>query len=93
MYFVISEDGVILMCSSEATQPGMVYMETPADFKEEEMHDWRVLDGVFYYEPLPKPDPEPSAAERITALEAQVREQAALLAAYEAAYAEGVSEA
>lgn len=93
MYFVVSEDGVILMCAPEATQPGMVYMETPESFRMEEMHDWRVLEGVFYYEPLPKPDPVPSPMEWITALEAQVRGQAALLAAYEAAYAEGVSEA
>ena len=93
MYFVISEDGVILMCAQENTQPGMVYMDPPDDFKEEEMHDWRVLDGVFYYEPLPKPDPEPTPAERIAALEEKVSAQAALLAAYEAAYAEGVSEA
>lgn len=51
--------------------------------------DYLYIDGEYVYDPLPihdEPDPQPTHEERIKALEDQ-------LAAYEAAYAEGVNEA
>ena len=51
--------------------------------------DYLYVDGEYIHDPLPKPEPpepQPTHDERITALEAT-------LAAYEAAYAEGVNEA
>ena len=52
-------------------------------------HDYLYIDGEYVHDPLPipdGPDPRPTQEERIKALEDQ-------LAAYEAAYAEGVNEA
>lgn len=52
-------------------------------------YDYRYIDGEYIYDPLPEPEqPEeqPTMEERVKALEDQ-------LAAYEAAYAEGVNEA
>lgn len=51
--------------------------------------EYRYVDGEYVHDPLPipeEPEHKPTQEERITALEAQ-------LAAYEAAYAEGVNEA
>lgn len=51
--------------------------------------DYLYIDGEYVYSPLPTPEPikpKPTHDERIAAIEAQ-------LAAYEAAYAEGVNEA
>lgn len=86
MYFEIGENGKIMVCADAQIKPDMVYLSPPAEFTADEMHDWRIEDGAFEYDPLPKPDPQPTADERITALEAQ-------LASYEAAYVEGVNEA
>lgn len=50
--------------------------------------DYLYIDGEYIYDPLPVPEqpvPQPTQEERIAALEAQ-------LAAYETAFAEGVSE-
>lgn len=52
-------------------------------------HDYLYIDGEYVHDPLPipdDPDPQPTQEERIKALEDQ-------LAAYEAAYTEGVNEA
>lgn len=53
------------------------------------VNDYLRIDGVYIYDPMPEPEPPeptPDPLERIAALEEQ-------LAAYEAAYAEGVNEA
>lgn len=56
---------------------------------EGNLYEYRYVDGEFVHDPLPAPDPVapvPTTEERLAAVEAQ-------LAAYEAAYAEGVNEA
>lgn len=56
---------------------------------EKNIYNWLYVDGEYVYDPLPEPDPvepTPTNEDRITALENQ-------LAAYEAAYQEGVNEA
>ena len=74
---------------------GEVSVELPEDFASESIADWKYDDGKLVYDPLPvEPVEEPvSDSERIAALEKKVGEQAALLAAYEAAYKEGVQSA
>ena len=56
---------------------------------EGDITEYLFVNGEYIHDPLPipdKPDPQPTQEERISALEAQ-------LAAYEAAYVEGVNEA
>lgn len=84
-YFEIKEEK-IMICAESEIKPDMVQLDPPAEFIPEEMHNWRVVDGEFVYAPPSAPSSMPTQEERIKALEAQ-------LAAYEAAYAEGVSEA
>lgn len=86
MYFEIGENGKIMVCAETQIKPKMIGMSPPAEFIPDEMHNWRVVDGEFVYTPLPEPEPQPTSEERIKALEDQ-------LAAYEAAYQEGVNEA
>ena len=71
--------------------PGADYGERPIvdKFPIGNASEYRYIDDEYVYDPLPIPDePEhqPTQEERITALENQ-------LAAYEAAYSEGVNEA
>ena len=64
-------------------------MPTVDTLPEGNLYEYLYVDGEYIHDPLPAPEqPEvkPTQEERITALEAQ-------LAAYEAAYAEGVNEA
>lgn len=79
MFFKIGEDGTFEICSEIKVQPDMIELSPPDNFIPEEMHDWKYLDGEFVYDPLPKPDPEPSAAERIAALEEELRAAKILL--------------
>lgn len=86
MFFKIGEGGTFEICSEIKVQPDMIELSPPDNFIPEEMHDWKYLNGEFVHDPEPKPDPMPSPMERITALEEK-------LAAYAAAYEEGVNEA
>lgn len=71
---------------------GEIAVELPDDFDTEHISDWKLVEDSLVYDPLPvKPAEEPTdESERINALEKKVEEQAAMLAAYEAAYTEGV---
>lgn len=75
MYFDIAENGKIMVCAETKINPTMIYLATPSDFVPEEMHNWKIIDGEFGYDPLPVPDPVepvPTDGERITALEQQM---------------------
>lgn len=80
------ETGRILSAGIMPNPPAdAVQVETLPDG---DITDYLYVDGEYAYDPLPEPEEEtkPSNDERITALENQ-------LAAYEAAYTEGVNEA
>lgn len=70
--------------------PGADYGDRPIvdALPDGNLYGYRYVDGEYIYDPLPTDETEnqPTNEERIAALEAQ-------LAAYEAAYAEGVNEA
>ena len=85
MYFEYDASGRILVCADEPMNPRMVWLEPPADFTPDAMHDWRVVDGALVYDPLPV-EVRPTPDERIAALEAQ-------LASCETGDAEGVKDA
>ena len=85
----LSEDGRIL--SACIILPNGNYDDMPIvdTLPEGDITDYLYVEGAYVYDPLPEPEePEatPTNEERITALENQ-------LAAYEAAYQEGVNEA
>lgn len=82
----LDEDGRIVSATEQRYAPAdaVIVDKLP----EGNMTDYLYIDGEYVYNPLPKPDEpdlQPTQEERITALEAQ-------LAAYEAAYAQGVNE-
>lgn len=83
----LDEDGRIVSAVPQRyAQDGAVIVDKLPDGN---YSDYLYVNGEYVYDPLPAPEqPEvkPTQEERITALEAQ-------LAAYEAAYAEGVNEA
>lgn len=68
MYFEIGESGKIMVCCDEQISPGMINLTPPDEFSLENMHDWKVVDGEFIYDPVPLPE-VPTLGERITALE------------------------
>lgn len=90
MYLLnLAEDGRILsagVAPEGADDAGWVVVD---ELPEGDVYEYRYADGTYIYDPLPAPESGeilPTTAERVTALENQ-------LAAYEAAYAQGVSEA
>lgn len=83
----LADDGRILSATYEkyAGKGQPIVSSLP----EGDISDYLYADGEYVHSPLPKqeePETKPTQEERISALEAQ-------LAAYEAAYAEGVNEA
>ncbi len=83
----LADDGRILSATYEkyAGEGQPIVSSLP----EGDISDYLYVGGEYVYSPLPKqeePETKPTQEERISALEAQ-------LAAYEAAYAEGVNEA
>lgn len=86
MFFEVNENGKIMICAEAKIKQNMIELSPPAEFIPDEMHDWRVKGGEFVYSPTPAPPSMPTQDERIAALEAQI-------AAYEAAYLEGVNDA
>ena len=103
MYFEYDNTGRILVCAETPVKPNMVEITVPENFDQAEMHNWRVENEVLVYCPLPVEE-TPSDSERIaaleeefvtkvTALQKQVDEQAAMIVAYESAYMEGVQQA
>lgn len=88
-YIKIAEDGRITAASrTHHCGDGELEVEIPEEIGIETIHEYRYVDGAFIHDPkLPVPgETGPTQEERIKALEDQ-------LAAYEAAYAEGVNEA
>lgn len=83
---------LILEPETGRVQSAGIYANPPADavgvdaLPEGNITDYRYADGEFIYDPELEDTPVMSDSERISALEAQ-------LAAYEAAYTEGVQEA
>lgn len=71
MYFDYTVDGEIMICAEEQLMPRMVEIEPPDGFEPEQMHDWKIIDGAFVYDPKPTPEttPEPTTEERIKELE------------------------
>lgn len=99
--FALNLDTNCRILSASVVLPTGTYEGMPV---VEELPDGNVADYLYknddyIYDPLPEPEPAPEPepeqtdSQRIAALEKQVAEQAALLAAYEEAYAEGVQEA
>lgn len=73
MFFEINEDGKIMICSEERFRDTAAELAPPSDFVPEEMHDWKVVDGVFVHDPLPEKDtPRNDMKARIAALEEQI---------------------
>lgn len=87
MYIVIDENGRVKIASHDTRLFGGVEMDAPEGFDPmaDDIGEWRMQDGTLVHDPQETAN-APTAEERISALEAQ-------LAAYEAAYAEGVNEA
>ena len=79
MYFEINENGKIMICSEEKFRETAVELAPPDAFSPDEMHDWKVVDGEFVYEPMPKTETPLSDSERIAALEEKLRAAEILL--------------
>lgn len=71
MFFIIGKSGNILICADENHQPDMIELNPPNEFKPEEMHLWKYIDGNFVYTPTPIEDHQPSINDRIAKLEEQ----------------------
>lgn len=82
----LSENGRIQSATNDRFAPP--HQPRVNELPEGDIADYLYKDGEYIYDPLPKPEEntQPTQEERIAALEAQI-------AAYEAAYAEGVNEA
>lgn len=88
-YIKIADDSRIAAASrTHHCGNGEIEVDIPAEIEIEAIHEYRYIDGAFIHDPeLPTTDETgPTQEERIKALEDQ-------LAAYEAAYVEGVNEA
>lgn len=85
MYIVTDESGRVKIASQDTRLAGSIAMDAPEGFDPmaDDIGEWRVQDGTLVHDPQ-ETAKEPTEEERISALEAQ-------LAAYEAAYAEGVN--
>lgn len=79
MYFDI-KDSRIMICAETQLKPDMVQFAPPESFVPEEMHNWKVVDGEFVYDPQPIIEDPPTQAERLDALEqAGLERDAALM--------------
>ena len=87
MAYIKTDDTGRVTAASLTHHCGAGEIETtfPDGVSLENVHDYRFMDGEWIHDPrnLPEPENKPTAEQRISALEAQ-------LAAYEAAYHEGV---
>lgn len=79
---------------SDIEDENLIEIELPEDFDYDHIDWYEYVDGELVYHDFSEDIPvTPSQEERIAALEAQVAAQNEQLAAYEAAYAEGVQDA
>ena len=89
-YIKIDSEGRITAASkSFHCGEGEIEVTIPEEIGLEIIHEYRYVNGEFIHAPKPQPEQpatQPTQEERITALEGKI-------AAYEAAYAEGVNEA
>ena len=88
-YININGEGRITAASrTHHCGKGEIEIDIPAEIGIEVIHEYRYVNGEFLHDPLPDSSGEtgPTQEDRIKALEDQ-------LAAYEAAYAQGVNEA
>lgn len=88
-YIKIADDGRIIAASrTHHCGEGEIAVEIPEEISIDAVHEYRFINGAFVYDPESPTTDEtgPTQEERIKALEDQ-------LAAYEAAYTEGVNEA
>ena len=70
MYILVDETGRVRASSLTDCLVNAVFVEKPEGFNGENLHDWRLEDGVLIYDPEPMQD-APTQEERIAALEAQ----------------------
>lgn len=78
MFFEYESTGRILVCAETSLKPDMVEIEVPQDFDQAEMHNWRIENKTLVYAPIPVIE-QPTEAERIAALEEELRAAKILL--------------
>lgn len=54
MYFEITQDGRIRICSEEMIGQEMVQLDPPEQFAADRMHEWRIVAGRFVHAPSPE---------------------------------------
>lgn len=79
MYFRFREDGSAECCLEKNAWPDLVYVDTPEGFDPDKLHEWRYQNGEWTHTPSVEPPPQPTQAERIAALEEELRAAKILL--------------
>lgn len=74
MFFEIADNGAIMICAEEQVFPHLVELTPPVEFDAEEMHDWKVVDGLFVYDPIPEKEPSPTLKTRVEDVEEKTGE-------------------
>ena len=76
MYVVTDGQGRVTASSMDTVLVGGAEIAPPEGWSTDNEMDWRVVDGVWVYDPLPEEAPLPTDAERLAALEAALLELA-----------------
>lgn len=80
MYFKFDADGSIVCADERKIYPDMVFLSLPDGFSFDYVGEWRYKDGEWMHTPSDEPPPQqPTQAERIAALEEELRAAKILL--------------
>ena len=72
MYVITDDQGRVRVSYTGHAPQGAVEVLPPEGWDAEHQQDWRLINGVWVYDPEPEPEviPTPTLNERVTAVEA-----------------------
>lgn len=79
-YVVTNADGRIIGASMDTPLPTGMQIDPPEDFDFERPSNYRIVDGVVVYDPLPEPEAEVEAPDPIAELRKLVAEMGKIIA-------------
>lgn len=72
MFFAFNDENRVMISSEEPVAPNMVELVPPDGFDLDFQSDWKFVNGVWQYDPMPKEEQLPTDSDRIADLEAQL---------------------
>lgn len=67
MYVITDDQGRVRVSYTGHAPQGAVEVVPPEGWDAEHQQDWRLIDGVWVYDPEPEPEPLPTPMEQLQA--------------------------